>query len=95
MPLYKTYHIQFESYLRQLKVYFKNTYDSYESLFTALEDDSVYLACPDRLRLPLIFYYGHTAAVYVNKLVLSDLIKVPFESFDFFLKNNLKLKLNF
>jgi hypothetical protein len=30
--------------------------------------------CPDRLRLPLIFYYGHTSAVYVNKLCLGGLI---------------------
>jgi hypothetical protein len=41
-----------------------------------IADDSVFYACPDRLRLPLIFYYGHTASVYVNKLVLSGLIRV-------------------
>ena len=61
---------------RQVKAYFNNTYDLYESLFTSINDDVAYYMCPDRLRLPLIFYYGHTAAVYINKLVLADLIKV-------------------
>ena len=39
-------------------------------------DESAFYKCPDRLRLPLIFYFGHTAAVYVNKLVLAGLLKV-------------------
>jgi hypothetical protein len=37
--------------------------------------DEFYYVCPDRLRLPLIFYYGHTSAVYINKLVLGGLIE--------------------
>ncbi|XP_045158623.2 uncharacterized protein LOC123524473 [Mercenaria mercenaria] len=59
----------------QLKEYFINSYDLNESLFTALKDDTVFYKCPDRLRLPLIFYYAHTAVVYVNKLVLAGLLK--------------------
>ena len=46
-----------------------------------LSDESAFYKCPDRLRLPLIFYFGHTAAVYVNKLVLGSLLKVPFPTF--------------
>lgn len=38
-------------------------------------DDAFYL-CPDRLRLPLIFYYAHTATLYVNKMLLSGMISV-------------------
>lgn len=34
------------------------------------------MKCPDRLRLPLVFYYGHTASVYINKLMLAGLISV-------------------
>ena len=30
--------------------------------------------CPDRLRLPLIFYYAHTAVVYWNKMMLAGLV---------------------
>ncbi|XP_059153171.1 hercynine oxygenase-like [Physella acuta] len=55
--------------------YFNNSYDLNESIFLGLKDDSVFYKCPDRLRLPLIFYYAHTAAVYVNKLMLAGLIK--------------------
>ncbi|CAF0833629.1 unnamed protein product [Didymodactylos carnosus] len=59
----------------EIKEYFENTYDLTESLFTSLVDTSCFYKCPDKLRLPLIFYYGHTAAVFMNKLVLADLIK--------------------
>lgn len=59
----------------QIKQYFENSYNLNESLFTALKDDTVMTKCPDRLRLPLIFYYAHTAVVYVNKLILAGLLK--------------------
>ena len=59
-----------------VKEYFNNSYDLYETLFTSLKYNYVYYLCPDRLRLPLIFYYGHTAAVFINKLVLSGLLNV-------------------
>lgn len=39
-------------------------------------DEKDFYKCPDRLRLPLIFYYCHPAVVFVNKLVLAGLIKV-------------------
>ncbi|GAB1600403.1 ergothioneine biosynthesis protein 1-like isoform X1 [Argonauta hians] len=55
--------------------YFLNSYNLYESLFTSISDDTALYLYPDRLRLPLIFYYGHTAAVYVNKLMLAQLLK--------------------
>ncbi|WAR15417.1 hypothetical protein MAR_005522 [Mya arenaria] len=48
----------------ELRKYFENSYDLNESLFTSLKDESVFYRCPDRLRLPLIFYYAHTAVVY-------------------------------
>lgn len=60
---------------QELLTYFENSYDLNESLFTALNDESVFYTCPDRLRLPLIFYYCHTAVVYVNKLMLAGLMK--------------------
>ncbi|KAK3089792.1 hypothetical protein FSP39_006572 [Pinctada imbricata] len=60
---------------QQLREYFENSYELNESIFTALKDDSVLYKCPDRLRLPLIFYFCHTAVVYANKLYLAGLIK--------------------
>ncbi|XP_067893606.1 uncharacterized protein [Heterodontus francisci] len=55
--------------------YFENTYDLDETLFSALKDESSFYLCPDRLRLPLIFYYCHPAVLYINKLLLIGLIK--------------------
>ncbi|XP_035700174.1 ergothioneine biosynthesis protein 1-like [Branchiostoma floridae] len=54
--------------------YFEASYDLNESLFTGLKDEDAFYKCPDRLRLPLIFYYAHTATVYVNKLMLAGLM---------------------
>lgn len=59
---------------QQIKEYFINSYDLNESLFLGLEDESAFYKCPDRLRLPLVFYYAHTACVYINKLMLAGLI---------------------
>eukprot|EP00062_Callorhinchus_milii_P022647 gi/632980654/ref/XP_007907155.1/ PREDICTED: uncharacterized protein LOC103188831 isoform X2 [Callorhinchus milii] len=55
--------------------YFENTYDLDETLFTAVRDDSSFYLCPDRLRLPLVFYYCHPAVFYINKMMLAGLIK--------------------
>ena len=54
--------------------YFNDTWNLYEELFSAIQKDESYYMSPDPLRNPLIFYYGHTAAFYINKLVLSGLI---------------------
>eukprot|EP00058_Branchiostoma_floridae_P017017 XP_002602505.1 hypothetical protein BRAFLDRAFT_127146 [Branchiostoma floridae] len=54
--------------------YFEASYDLNESLFVGLKDEDAFYKCPDRLRLPLIFYYAHTATVYVNKLMLAGLM---------------------
>ncbi|XP_033095635.1 uncharacterized protein LOC117100170 isoform X2 [Anneissia japonica] len=55
--------------------YFENSYSLNESIFTSLKEERVLNVCPDRLRLPLVFYLAHTATVYVNKLMLAGLIK--------------------
>lgn len=63
--------------------YFLKTYELYEKLFETLADDSVFYEQPEPLRHPLIFYFGHTAAFYVNKLVLAkkmERINPRFES---------------
>ncbi|XP_038650615.1 ergothioneine biosynthesis protein 1-like isoform X2 [Scyliorhinus canicula] len=55
--------------------YFENTYDLDETIFSALKDECSFYLCPDRLRLPLIFYYCHPSVVYINKLLIAGLIK--------------------
>jgi hypothetical protein len=62
--------------------YFNYTYELYERLFSSLKNEFAFNGCPDRLRLPIIFYYGHTACVYVNKLMMGGLLE-PEERIDF------------
>lgn len=57
-----------------IKQYFLNTFDTYESLFQCLASDEAFYKKPIALRHPLIFYYGHTATFFVNKLLLTRLI---------------------
>lgn len=61
--------------LRQaLKTYFTATFDRYESLFETLATDAAWYEKAISLRHPLIFYYGHTATFFINKLLLTRLI---------------------
>ncbi|HWU78229.1 MAG TPA: 5-histidylcysteine sulfoxide synthase [Rhodanobacter sp.] len=57
-----------------LRDYFTSSFDRYESLFETLACDEGYFEPPIRLRHPLIFYFGHTATFFVNKLLLAHLI---------------------
>lgn len=58
----------------QLRTYFLDTFDRYESLFETLADDAAFYTKPISLRHPLIFYYGHTATFFINKLLLTRMI---------------------
>lgn len=60
---------------QEIKDYFLNTWQLYESLFETLTDDTVFYQRPEPLRHPLIFYFGHTATFYANKLVVSKIIE--------------------
>ncbi|MCF6319594.1 MAG: 5-histidylcysteine sulfoxide synthase [Proteobacteria bacterium] len=58
----------------EIKGYFNQTFDLYESLFEVIADDRGYFQRADRLRHPLIFYFGHTATFFVNKLRVAKII---------------------
>jgi len=60
---------------QQILDYFHATFDRYEQLFEVLTCDEVYYVKPIALRHPLIFYFGHTATFFVNKLVLAGLLE--------------------
>ncbi|MBP0047176.1 5-histidylcysteine sulfoxide synthase [Marinobacterium sp. AK62] len=60
---------------REILDYFHTTCDRYEQLFEVLTCDEAYTVKPIPLRHPLIFYYGHTATFFINKLLLSGLIE--------------------
>ena len=59
----------------ELRHYFHRTFSLYESLFSLLSSDESFYEQPDRLRHPLIFYFGHTAVFFINKLVLARLLR--------------------
>jgi len=63
---------------QKLMDYFDNTWTITETLFFALKDESAFYRPPyHHLRHPLIFYYGHPAALYVNKLRVAGILEKP------------------
>ncbi|OFZ30542.1 MAG: 5-histidylcysteine sulfoxide synthase [Bdellovibrionales bacterium RIFCSPHIGHO2_01_FULL_40_29] len=60
--------------------YFNNTWTLTELLFQSLKSEDTYIRPPyHQLRHPLIFYYGHTAVLFVNKLRLAGLVEKPID----------------
>lgn len=59
----------------KLLEYFKNTWELQHILLKSLSAESAFFLVPDSLRNPLIFYLGHPAAFYINKLLQSGLLK--------------------
>ncbi len=64
-----------ESKREEIRRYFHDSCRRYESLFSLLKSDESFYNRPEPLRHPHIFYYGHTAAFYINKLILAKLIE--------------------
>ena len=60
---------------RDILHYFHTTFARYEQLFEVLTCDEAFTTKPIALRHPLIFYYGHTATFFINKLLLAGLLK--------------------
>ncbi|WP_115702431.1 5-histidylcysteine sulfoxide synthase [Legionella sainthelensi] len=58
----------------ELKEYFQKTFDIYENLFACIAHEDAYYLRAEPLRHPLIFYYGHTATFFINKLILGQYI---------------------
>lgn len=58
----------------RLRQYFLDTFTKYESLFDCLASDQAFYTKSISLRHPLIFYYGHTATFFINKLLLTRMI---------------------
>jgi len=58
----------------EIRDYFHNSYSLDEQLYDTLADDDAFYLRPEPLRHPLIFYLGHTAAFYINKLIVAKII---------------------
>ena len=67
-------HLDVESKRQELLDYFHHSFTLYESLFECLANDDTFYVKANRLRHPLIFYFGHTAVFFINKLNVSNLI---------------------
>lgn len=60
---------------REILEYFHTSFSQYESLFECLTNNDAYYLRANPLRHPLIFYYGHTAVFFINKLNTAELRK--------------------
>ena len=58
----------------EILAYFHATFDIDEKLYDTLRYDDTFYLRADRLRHPLIFYFGHTATFYINKLTIAKVI---------------------
>lgn len=63
-----------EAKRNEIRDYFHATYTIDEQLYDILARDEAFYLRPEPLRHPLIFYLGHTAAFYINKLLIAKLI---------------------
>ena len=57
-----------------IRRYFHYTFEVYERIFESLACDEAFWIQPvHKLRHPMLFYHGHTAAFYINKLSVAGL----------------------
>jgi 5-histidylcysteine sulfoxide synthase/putative 4-mercaptohistidine N1-methyltranferase len=59
---------------KEILDYFEKTWEIDEKLYTQLKSDEVFYHRGDPLRHVLIFYLGHTAVFFINKLLLAKII---------------------
>ncbi|WP_321779100.1 5-histidylcysteine sulfoxide synthase [Sulfurimonas sp.] len=59
---------------QEIKEYFNNTCNLYEKVFELLKNDDVFYKKSELTRHPMIFYFGHTATFFVNKLINMKII---------------------
>ncbi|CCW67402.1 unnamed protein product [Phytomonas sp. Hart1] len=58
----------------EIRNYVHNTFELFEKIFDSLAYEESFKVEPvHKLRHPLLFYYGHTACFYINKLCVSGL----------------------
>jgi len=63
-----------EAKREEIREYFHNTYDLFEKIFEVLKSDEVFYKMSEPTRHPMIFYFGHTATFFVNKLINMKII---------------------
>lgn len=59
---------------KEIREYFVKTWEIHEKSYTQLASDEVFYIKGDPLRHVILFYLGHTAVFFINKLFLAKLI---------------------
>ncbi|QFR42753.1 5-histidylcysteine sulfoxide synthase [Sulfurimonas xiamenensis] len=67
--------LDIEAKREEIRAYFHNTYDIFEKIFEVLKSDEIFYQKSEPTRHPMIFYFGHTATFFINKLVYMKIIK--------------------
>lgn len=57
----------------EIRDYFHKTYSIDEQLYETLKQEESFYIRAEPLRHPLIFYLGHTASFYINKLIIAKI----------------------
>ena len=60
---------------QEIREYFHNTFELFEKIFELLKSDEVFYKMSEPTRHPMIFYFGHTATFFVNKLIHMKIIE--------------------
>ncbi len=58
----------------EIRRYFRDAWSVYENLFEVMANDESYFTRADPLRHPIIFYLGHTATFFINKMILAKIL---------------------
>ncbi len=58
----------------EIRDYFHKTFSLDEQLYETLACEASFYLRAEPLRHPLIFYLGHTATFYINKLIIATII---------------------
>lgn len=59
----------------EIREYFHNTSELFEKVFEVLKNDEVFYEKSEKTRHPMIFYFGHTATFFINKLIYMKIIQ--------------------
>ncbi|MBU1657969.1 5-histidylcysteine sulfoxide synthase [bacterium] len=60
---------------QEIREYFHKTFELFEKVFELLKNDEVFYKKSEITRHPMIFYFGHTATFYINKLIAMKIIE--------------------
>jgi 5-histidylcysteine sulfoxide synthase/putative 4-mercaptohistidine N1-methyltranferase len=66
--------VDVEAKREAILTYFLQTYSLFEKIFDLLKNDDVFYKKSESTRHPMIFYFGHTATFYINKLIVANVI---------------------